>query len=239
MRRTAFIAIISLVWIGMSAATVSAQMFPRSRYDRSSYDGYDDGALAAAAALNSSDNSVRNNAQAYQAWRQQAASSQMSGMESGIRNAMNAGDQQYAQNLYDRQQAGRDWWFQVEQQQLAERQAQASRYAAMSAGFESAPAANAPKANTDIIKWPPLLQAPQFAAQRAQIEAPYRRNSKGLSTPTADDYQNMIKAAERMKAILKGMTANITAEEYFDCEPFLDQLAAEARERIEQAAAKK
>ncbi len=239
MRRTALIAVIFAVCIGMSAATVSVQMFPRSRYNRSSYDGYDDGALAAAAALNSADNAERNASQSYQAWSQQAASSQMSGVESGIQSAMNAGDQQYAQNLHNRQQAGRDWWFQVERQQVAQRRAQASRYAAMTAGFESAPAANGPKANTDIIKWLPLLQAPQFAAQRTLIEAPYRRNSKGLSTPTVDDYRNMIKAAEQMKAILKGMTAEITAEEYFDSEDFLNRLAAEARERLEQAAAKK
>ena len=239
MRRTCLIAVIAAIWIGMSAATVSAQMFPRSRYSRSSYDGYDDGALAAAAALNSADNSARNNAQAYQAWSQQAASSQMSGMESGVRSEMDASSQQYTQSIYNRQQAGRDWWFQVDQQQVAQRQAQAARYAAMSTGFESAEAANAPKAKTDIIKWPPLLQIPQFAAQRTQIEAPYRRGSKGLSTPTADDYRNMVKAAERMKAILKGMTAELTAEQYFDSEDFLNRLAAEARGRIEQAAPKK
>ena len=81
-------------------------------------------------------------------------------MDSGIRSEMDASAQQYTQNVYNRQQAGRDWWFQVEQQQVAQQQAQAARYAAMSAGFESAQAANAAKANTDIIKWPPLLQSP-------------------------------------------------------------------------------
>ncbi len=239
MRRTCLIAVIAAVWIGMSAATVSAQLWPGSRYRNGSYDGYDEGAVAAAAALGSADSATRTTAQSYQAWSQRAASSQMSGMESGIRSAVNAGDQQYAQNLNSQQQAGRNWWFQVQQQQAAERQAQASRYAAMSAGFESAQTANAPKANTDIIKWPPLLQAPQFAAERTKIEAPYRRSSKGLSTPTADDYRNMIKATEQMKAILKGMTANITAEEYFSSEAFLNQLAAEARGRLESAAPKK
>jgi hypothetical protein len=239
MRRTCLVVGIAAVWIGMSAATVSAQMFPRSRYNHSSYDGYDDGAIAAGFALNSADNAARNASQSYQAWRQQATSSQMSGMESSIRNTMNAGDQQYAQSLYNRQQAGRDWWFQVEQQQAAQRQAQASRYAAMPTGFESAPASSAPKVATDIIQWPLLLQAPQFAAQRAQIEAPYRRSSKGLSRPTAEDYQAMVKIAERMKETLKGMTANITAQEYFDTEAYLDQLAAEARKRLEEAAPKK
>ena len=239
MRRICLTAIIATVWIGMSATTVSAQIWPGFRDRRSSYDGYDEGAVAAAAALGSADSATRTTAESYQAWSQRAASSQMSGMESGIRSAMNAGDQQYAQNLYSQQQAGRNWWFQVEQQQTAERQAQAARYAAMSAGFESAQIANAPKANTDIIKWLPLLQLPQFAAERSQIEAPYRRNSKGLSTPTVDDYRNMLKAAEQMKATLKSMTANITAEEYFSSEAFLNQLAAEIRQRLKPAAAKK
>ena len=49
----------------------------------------------------------------------------------------------------------------------------------------------------------------------------------------------MVKAAEQMKAILKGMTAELTAAEYFDGEDFLNRLAAEARGRMEQAAPKK
>jgi hypothetical protein len=49
----------------------------------------------------------------------------------------------------------------------------------------------------------------------------------------------MIKAVEQMQTTLKSMTARITAQEYFQAKPFLDQLAAEARERLEKLAPKK
>lgn len=240
MRCTCSIAVLAVALVGMWAATASAQMWPGRRYASSSYyDGYDSGALAAGFALNSADNAQRNVTQSYQEWSQRAASSQMSRMESGIRNTMNAGDQQYTQNLDNQQQSRRDWWFQVEQQQAAQRQAEAARYAAIPAGFEAGAAPNAPKAKTDVIKWPPLLQAPPFASERAEIEAPYRRNATGLSVPTAADYQNMIKTVEQMKATLKAMTARITAEEYFNAQGFLDELAHEARERLDTIEAKK
>ena len=45
----------------------------------------------------------------------------------------------------------------------------------------------------------------------------------------------MIDATGQMKAILGRMTAEISAQEYLNVEKFLDQLAAEARERIEKA----
>jgi hypothetical protein len=221
----------------MSAATASAQ-WPGGRYSRGYYDGYDGDAVAAAAALGSADAASRNAAQSYQAWAQRAASPQMTGMENGIRSAVGAGDQQRSQNIYNQQQAGRDWWFQVQQQQMSQRQ-QAPQYATMPAGFESAPAPPAPKVATDIIKWPAVLQAQQFADQRAQIEAPYRRSPKGLSRPTAEDYQNMIKAADQMKVILKGLATKTLAQEYLDTLSFIDKLAAEARERLEQATPKK
>ena len=43
----------------------------------------------------------------------------------------------------------------------------------------------------------------------------------------------MIDAAEQMKTILGQMTAEISAEDYLNTMKFLDQLAAEARGRIE------
>ncbi len=247
MRRTHLIAILAMLLIETSAATVSAQMFPGRRYGPGYYGGYyDSGALAAGVGLGSASSSERNAAQSYQSWRQQASSSQMSGMESGIRNSVNSGDRRYSQDLYNQQQANRDWWFQVQQQQVAQRQAAASRYAVPPAGFAAAPAGfeaasvpAAPKANSDIIKWLPLLQAPQFAAQRAQIEAPYRRSSKGLSIPTAEDYRNMLKAVGQMRVTLKGMTNDITAQQYLDADAFLNELAREINDRLGTAEPKK
>ena len=49
----------------------------------------------------------------------------------------------------------------------------------------------------------------------------------------------MIQAAERMRSIVKELTANLTAQEYLDSQAFLDRLAAEAHDRLEKATPKK
>jgi hypothetical protein len=241
MRRTCWLAAFAAALLGLSATTATAQMFPGGRYNRGYYDGYNDDGVAAVYALNSADSNARTTSQAYQSWSQRG-SQEMTGMQSGIRGAMDASADQRTQAIYDRQQGNRDWWFQVQQQQVAQQQMaqrQAPRYTGAAAGFEPSPTPHAPQATDDIIKWLPLLQAPQFAADRAKIEAPYRRSTKGLSRPTTDDYKNMIKTAERMKVTLKGMATNLTAQEYIDAESFLDKLADEARERVEKATPKK
>ena len=69
------------------------------------------------------------------------------------------------------------------------------------------------------------------------VEAPYRRAPKGEAIPTVEDYKNMIDAAEQMKTILGQMTAEISAQDYLNTVKFLDQLAAEARGRIENVKA--
>jgi hypothetical protein len=110
-----------------------------------------------------------------------------------------------------------------------------NRLSAAGAGFE----AESPTAATDIIPWLPVLQAPQFAKQRARIEAPFLRDgAKRLSTPTAKQYEDMIAAAAEMKNILKNMAADVSAEEYLEAVAFLDQLAGEARGRLPKTDAK-
>ena len=84
-----------------------------------------------------------------------------------------------------------------------------------------------------IIPWPAVLCDRRFAAERARIEVPYRRNRNGLGTPTAADYQDMIDAAARMKVTLWQMTAEISSQESSTAEKFLDQLAAEARGQLQ------
>jgi hypothetical protein len=170
---------------------------------------------------------------------QNAALQQRAMMQSGIRNTLTTQAETRTQDLYNQRQSNRDWWFQVQQQQVAQRQATAARPSmgvASVAGFESAmPAASQPEAAANIIKWPPVLCEARFAEQRARVEAPYRRNPEKQANPTVEDYKNMIDAAGRMKTILGEMTAEISAQEYFNTEKYLDQLAAEARGRIEKA----
>ena len=233
MRRTCPIVVLAALWLCTSATALQAQRWPgHHHYYPGSCDGcgfniiYDlDGAW----------NASRYIAQSERLMGQQIAAEQAAAMQNDIRYAMSAEAQRRSDQIYGQQQADRDWWLQVQQQQIAERQ-QVAQLAAMMAGVRSS---SAPKAATDVVKWPSLLQAPPFADERARIEAPYRRNSKGLSTPTAADYKNMIEAAERMRLILKGMTARLMAHEYLDSQAFLDQLATEARERMEKATLKK
>jgi hypothetical protein len=164
---------------------------------------------------------------------QQAAMAQSAMVQSGIRNTLQSQAQSQTQSIANQQQATRDWWFQEQQRQLSQRQAASARTSvAMAAapGFESAPAAPAAEFATDVIKWPALLGAPQFAEQRAIIEAPYRRNPP--ANPTATDYQNMVEAAGQMKTILGSMAADISAQQYIDTEAYLNQLIAEARQRL-------
>lgn len=232
MRRACLIATLAVMWIGLSTATVSAQMLPGRHHGY--YDGYGYDSATVVYNLSNADNATRYAAEANRAASQRAASQQMEAMQSGIRNTMGTDADRRSQEIASRQQSGRDWWFQVEQQQAAQRRAQPSSEAALVPGFE--PASDMPPAARDIIKWQPVLCNPQFADQRAQIEAPYRRATK---VPTAVDYQDMIDATVQMKVTLKDIAANVSAQEYLNAEAFLNQLATEARERLAKATPKK
>jgi hypothetical protein len=265
MRRICLFVVLAAAWMALSTATASAQLFPGGSRRNSSYDigAYD--AAVGMSALRSSNAAARGMAQTYQAWGQQASSAQMSATQSGIRDAMSADAQQRAQGIYGQQQANRDWWFQAQERQVAQRQAAASqsrsgaatypsaapRYApsAVAAnpmspyvpppsmmGFESSP--DVAPASSGIIKWLPVLSGPEFAQQRARIEAPYLRSSKGLSNPTPEDYRNMIETSAEMKTTLKRMADAISAQDYLSGVAFLDQLAAEARGRLEKTSPK-
>jgi hypothetical protein len=231
MRRASLIVVLAAVWLAGSATTLQAQCWPGYRHYCPGY--YDGCGFAFIYNLGGACGGRRYWAQSQYLLGQQIAAVQTAELQGGIRDAMSVEAQRRSDQIYARQQADHDWWLQVQQQQIAERQ-QAAEFAAMTAGLKSAP-----KAATDVIKWPSLLQAPQFAEQRAQIEAPYRRNSKGLSAATAADYKNMIESVAQMKLILKGMTARLTAQEYLDSQAFIERLAAEARDRLEKATPKK
>jgi hypothetical protein len=224
MRRTGLVLVLAMLWIGASAATLPAETWPGHRHSPGYYGWYGYNA-AAIYNLAIAAGPRRCMAQSERLLGQQIAAQQAAATQNRIRDAVAADGWRRSQQIIEQQQSDRDWWLQVSQQQIAQRQALAAKAAT-------------PAAATDIIKWPSLLQGPQFAAEREQIEAPYRRGTQGLSTPAAKDYEGMIKAVERMKLILKGMSVSVTAQEYFDTEAFLARLAAEARGRLEKAAKK-
>jgi hypothetical protein len=232
MRRFGLFVVLAAAGFGASATTLQAQWPGRHHYNYPGYYGgwgYDYGLIYALGG------GRRYYAQSQRLINEQIAAQQTAAMQRSIRDAMSAEALRRSEQTFAQQQAERDWWLLAQQQQMAGRQ-QAAAVAAMTAESKSVAA---PKAPTDVINWPSLLQAPQFAEQRARIEAPYRRNPKGLSTPTAADYNDIIKSVEQIKLLLKEMTARLTAQEYFDTQAFLDRMAGEARQRAKEMKPKK
>jgi hypothetical protein len=251
-RRTCLIVLFAALCIDVCASTASAQLFPRRRnsgaYDADYYD-----AAVGAAALSSSNAAARSTAQGFQQWSQLPTQGPGGGMT-------DRGADRRVERDYSQQQANRDWWFQVQAQQVADRRAAApsapptvqltptpiplspsraasitdsSIYAApASMGFESS--SYTPPVTSTVIRWPPVLCYPRLDQERAKVEAPYRRKSdgQGPSNPTAADYKNMIEATARMKTILQGLKDDVSRQDYVDAVAFLDQLADEARARL-------
>ncbi len=196
-------------------------------------------------------NTALNTASQQKMLGQTQAAAQSAAMQSGIRSTLSNQAAARNQAAAARQQDYRDWSFQVQQQQTAQRQARQmyqprpAMATATAASFEPSISMSAavagPAPASDIIKWRPILYDRRFDVLRAEVEAPYlRTGGKTLSQPTAADYRNMIKAFQQMKAILKQMDAEITAREYLDTTQDIDGLIKQATDRAErlEAAAK-
>ena len=157
-------------------------------------------------------------------------------VQSGIRNTLSNQAQSQTNAILGQQQANQDWWFQQQAQQMAQRRTReyASGAPAVPAGF--APSGGPPPVAMDIIKWPTVLQEPCFAAERAQIEAPYRRTPPKLSVPTAADYRTMVGTVEDMKAVLEWLLKEgVETADYNAAKTFLNQLGEEVVARAQAA----
>jgi hypothetical protein len=234
MPRINLIVVLAAAWLGAPATTLQAQCWSGCHHYYPGYCGSYGCGVVLLYDLGAASIARRCLGQSQHLLGQQIAAAQAAALQSDIRGAMAADAQRRCEQIYGQQQADRDWWLGVQQQQIAERQ-QAAQWAAMMVGFRPA----WPQVASDLIKWPLALQAPPFAEQRAQIEAPYRRGPKRSSSPTAADYRSIVTAVEQMRSTLKEMTAKLTAEEYFKSREFLDRLAAQARQRLENATPKK
>ena len=211
-------------------AAASGQFWPGYGYGGGGYGAW--GAAVAAQA----DAAQRNLAQQQHLASERIAAQQSAAMQASIRNTLSTQADMRTQGILSQQQSNRDWWFQVQQQQMAQRRA-LSAGAAPGADpmfVPTAPASPVPPVATDIIPWPPVLWDTRFAEHRAAVEAPYRRDAGTQKVRTAADYESIIEAAGQMKLLLEAMTAEMSAQDYLHAERFLDQLAAEARGRIEK-----
>lgn len=234
MRRASLITLLVLTIAYLDTTSAMGQMFPRGGR-RGGYGGYDGYGydFGVTYDLSTAGNAARYTAQADRLAGERAATQQQAAMQSRINATMASNVASRQQAIYSQQQSARDWWFQAQQQQMSQQRAMSygAGYAA-STGIEAAASKQEAKATNDIIQWAPILYDPRFAEDRAKIEAPYRRAPKGLSVPTPDDYKTMIETVGHMKATLKTMTGDLTAQEYLDADAFLDQLAGEAKERL-------
>jgi hypothetical protein len=223
------VGLVAIAWLA-SAGPLRAQFWPgNSNYGYGAWGGFPYGP---------NDNNAEIAAQNRRTG-QLATMGQNAMMQSGIRNTMANQAATRDSAILAQQQSNQDWWFQQQSAQMAQRRAQAyqpppTAVAAVTNFEPSAPAVSRPKARTDIIQWPPLLQDAQFAQQRALIEAPYRRSPPGLSRPTAADYRDMIPVIDQMKGVLQRMAADVIAQDYLQAEAFLKLIGREARERSEQ-----
>lgn len=129
------------------------------------------------------------------------AAQQSAAMQSGIQNTMSLDAQQRAQLIYAQQQSDHDWLAQSQLQQAAARQLLAMRYSGMLAPAVATTTTTdptMPEPALDVFRWSFVLQAPQFAAERARVESPYRRTAKSGKPLTAKDYRDINAAVEQM-----------------------------------------
>jgi hypothetical protein len=251
MRKTYVLGIVAVVWLVTPPTMLLAQRLSRPGGSRGygGYGGYGDyGDYSADAGVMGLFTSSMNQASVSRAVQsdrlagQNAAMQQRSMVQSEVRNTLSTQANSRTQDILSQQQSNRDWWFQVQQQQTARRQTyEYGSPALVSAGFSAEPvtggfavASPLPEVSMDIIKWPCALQEQMFASRRALIEAPYRRSPPALSAPTANDYRDMVKTVDEMKAMLEwrlSVNSGLETSDYEQAKAFLDQLSQEASER--------
>jgi hypothetical protein len=206
--------------------------------------GADPGAFGALGSLSAT--AQYNNLRTVQSNNQVAgmniAAQQQAALQSSLRNTAVTQAQTRTQNILGQQQANQDWWFQVQQQQVAQRQAMAARMPPSlppATSFEpgapaettAASAATTPAPADDVMQWPTALQDSRFAALRGEIEAPYRRTPGKISYPTPAEYLAMLGPIEKMRGLLGQMTADISARDYLDADKFLNLVRQQAQDR--------
>jgi hypothetical protein len=190
-------------------------------------------------------NNLRSVQSANQVAGMNIAAQQQAALQNSLRNTAMTQAQARTQNILGQQQANQNWWFQVQQQQVAQRQAMAARtppslppatsFEPGSPAETAAAAATAPPAPADdVMQWPTALQDSRFAALRAEVEAPYRRTPGKMSYPTPAEYLAMLGPIGKMRDLLGQMTAEISARDYLDADKFLNLVRQQAQDRGKQ-----
>jgi hypothetical protein len=231
MKRWIVIVLLLMGGVVRFTGSASAQFYPGYGYGGSGWDG--------SAALLGADSRqaqvIQSRAESRLAG-QQLAAQQNNVIQSGIRNTLSGQAQSRDAAIQAQQQANQDWWFQHQQQQMAQRPP--ANYATAAMPLQDwgslAPPSPPPPASMDLIKWPTLLQAPCFAADREKIEAPYRHTPpEGWDKLSTDDYRQIGAAVEDMKALLQWRSSEgVDTNAFTAAKNFLIQMSDELAKRI-------
>ena len=100
---------------------------------------------------------------------------------------------------------------------------------AMATTSKKAEKAPAPK---EIMLWPTILKDSRFDADRAGVEAFFRRSYSDGRPLSAADYQGIIDSVSKMKVSLKSLEPQMVDSEYAAVDNYLDSLIEDAQKRI-------
>jgi hypothetical protein len=219
----------------VQTGAASAQFSPRR-----SYGGYRGGYYESDPVIypninqtNAAYQQAASQAKQYQASSSMARSSAWQGINQSLAQQANY----RTQTMQAEKDSAKDWWFQQQSMQMAQRKAGSYRPTNLPesdyAGTDEQPAAR------EIMLWPTLLKDPAFDELRAEIEAPFRRAHAANKALSADDYRGILKSIDAMKKMLKQISSQVLESEYSAVVSYLDELAADANKRLAARSAPK
>ena len=124
MRMSLVLSVCCAVGVIVSPGSAVGQMWRGNYGYPYGYGGWGGAALLSSA---SQYNTTRNIQSANQLAGQNIAAQQSAAMQNNIRNTMLTQAQSQTQNILSQRQSNQDWWFQVQQQQVAQRQSASAR----------------------------------------------------------------------------------------------------------------
>jgi hypothetical protein len=173
---------------------------------------------------------------AYSDYRDMGAASAAarSGAWQNINRSMQSEAASRSATAVDAGQASRDWMAQNARSSQPARRPTTLPVSSLASVLIEDPARKTPKVESpkEIMLWPTLLKGKRFDADRAAVEAPFRRAYADKKPLTIEDYQSIIATVEKMKQTVKSMESQLVETEYDSVQKYLDDLIADAQKRI-------
>ncbi len=222
--RPSFVRVVAGAIVILTAGAVHAQFIP--------YYPYEDMVGGWALASSTMQNAANQRSYSQNRDLQSQTASQKSAAWQQINSSMASQAQMRTQSMNDQRQSGRDWWYRQQESQIAQRQVARSQPLPVMSAPAKLASQTTKSAQREIMLWPTLLKSQTFSADRAAVEAPFRRAYAGGPALGAADYKAIIAAVEKMKTALKSMSGELIESEYESVDRYLDQLLSDAQERI-------